>query len=340
MLKKKGLLDRRRRRRRLRAEPEVERRGDRDGPRGDRAGRLQGGRQHLPRARRRLERVVEQGRQRTIFKKSDEKTRTPSRWSSWAKLGAASTRSSRSRTAWPKTTGTAGSCSRRRSATRVQLVGDDLFVTNTDDPRSAASTRSVANSILIKVNQIGTLTETLDAIAMAATRGYTSVISHRSGETEDHFIADLAVGHQRRPDQDRLGEPHAIASPSTTSCCASKKSSAAAAATRAARRSRSASPNSHAKLVLLRHGESTWNKENRFTGWTDVDLSDKGREEAREAGRLLQGRGYTFDVAYTSRAEARDPHAVDRARRAGPDVDSGRSARGGSTSATTARCRD
>ena len=54
------------------------------------------------------------------------------------------------------------------------------------------------------------------------------------------------------------------------------------------------------RLVLLRHGESTWNKENRFTGWTDVDLTDKGREEAREAGRLLAAEGLSFDVAYTS----------------------------------------
>jgi 2,3-bisphosphoglycerate-dependent phosphoglycerate mutase len=54
------------------------------------------------------------------------------------------------------------------------------------------------------------------------------------------------------------------------------------------------------KLVLLRHGESTWNKENRFTGWTDVDLTDKGREEAAAAGRLLRDGGYIFDVAYTS----------------------------------------
>jgi 2,3-bisphosphoglycerate-dependent phosphoglycerate mutase len=53
-------------------------------------------------------------------------------------------------------------------------------------------------------------------------------------------------------------------------------------------------------LVLLRHGESTWNKENRFTGWTDVDLSEKGLEEAREAGRLLKDGGYGFDVAFTS----------------------------------------
>jgi 2,3-bisphosphoglycerate-dependent phosphoglycerate mutase len=54
------------------------------------------------------------------------------------------------------------------------------------------------------------------------------------------------------------------------------------------------------KLVLLRHGESTWNRENRFTGWTDVDLSERGVQEAREAGRTLKSEGYTFDVAYTS----------------------------------------
>ena len=54
------------------------------------------------------------------------------------------------------------------------------------------------------------------------------------------------------------------------------------------------------KLVLVRHGESTWNKENRFTGWTDVDLSEKGLEEAKKAGQLLKQEGYSFDVAYTS----------------------------------------
>jgi 2,3-bisphosphoglycerate-dependent phosphoglycerate mutase len=54
------------------------------------------------------------------------------------------------------------------------------------------------------------------------------------------------------------------------------------------------------KLVLIRHGESTWNKENRFTGWTDVELSDKGRQEALEGGRVLKAEGYSFDVAYTS----------------------------------------
>jgi len=75
---------------------------------------------------------------------------------------------------------------------RMQLVGDDLFVTNVD--RLARGIEAgVANSILIKVNQIGTLTETLDAVALAARSGYTSVMSHRSGETEDTTIADLAV---------------------------------------------------------------------------------------------------------------------------------------------------
>ena len=54
------------------------------------------------------------------------------------------------------------------------------------------------------------------------------------------------------------------------------------------------------KLVLLRHGESTWNRENRFTGWTDVDLSERGCAEAHEAGRLLRDGGYVFDLAYTS----------------------------------------
>ncbi|MBA3347096.1 MAG: phosphopyruvate hydratase [Actinobacteria bacterium] len=75
---------------------------------------------------------------------------------------------------------------------RVQLVGDDLFVTNPDRLRRGIDGR-VGNSILIKVNQIGTLTETLDAIELARENGYTAVMSHRSGETEDTTIADLAV---------------------------------------------------------------------------------------------------------------------------------------------------
>ncbi|MFL5884158.1 MAG: phosphopyruvate hydratase [Thermoleophilaceae bacterium] len=79
-----------------------------------------------------------------------------------------------------------------RVGERVQLVGDDLFVTNTERLKRGIDS-GVANSILIKVNQIGTLTETLDAIRMAREAGYTAVMSHRSGETEDTTIADLAV---------------------------------------------------------------------------------------------------------------------------------------------------
>ena len=75
---------------------------------------------------------------------------------------------------------------------RLQLVGDDLFVTNTKRLAEGID-KGIANSILVKVNQIGTLTETLEAIAMANRAGYTAIISHRSGETEDTTIADLAV---------------------------------------------------------------------------------------------------------------------------------------------------
>jgi len=80
----------------------------------------------------------------------------------------------------------------KRLGQRVQLVGDDLFVTNTEYLRKGIEI-GVANSILIKVNQIGTLTETLEAIEMAKRGGYTAVVSHRSGETEDATIADIAV---------------------------------------------------------------------------------------------------------------------------------------------------
>ncbi len=81
----------------------------------------------------------------------------------------------------------------QRLGKNVQLVGDDVFVTNTRILAEGIK-RGVANSILIKINQIGTLSETFEAIDMAKRAGYTSVISHRSGETEDSTIADIAVG--------------------------------------------------------------------------------------------------------------------------------------------------
>jgi enolase len=85
---------------------------------------------------------------------------------------------------WRKLTSTLGE--------KVQLVGDDLFVTNTKRLQDGI-TRKAANSILIKVNQIGTLTETLEAIELARRNSFTTIISHRSGETEDVTIADIAV---------------------------------------------------------------------------------------------------------------------------------------------------
>jgi enolase len=81
----------------------------------------------------------------------------------------------------------------KKLGTKVQIVGDDLFVTNTKRIQKGIEI-GAANSVLIKLNQIGTLTETLDAIKMAHDHGWTAVVSHRSGETEDNFIADLVVG--------------------------------------------------------------------------------------------------------------------------------------------------
>ena len=89
----------------------------------------------------------------------------------------------------------------------MQLVGDDLFVTNVDFLRRGIDER-VGNAILVKVNQIGTLTETLDAIELAHRNGYRAIISHRSGETEDATIADLAVA--TNAGQIKTGAPGAL----------------------------------------------------------------------------------------------------------------------------------
>jgi enolase len=80
-----------------------------------------------------------------------------------------------------------------RLGAKVQIVGDDLFVTNTRILKQGIA-KGIANSILVKINQIGTLSETFAAITMANRAGYTAVVSHRSGETEESMIADIAVG--------------------------------------------------------------------------------------------------------------------------------------------------
>jgi enolase len=134
----------------------------------------------------------EEGR-RYEFKKSGEKTRTADEmvklYEEWVReypiISIEDGLGESDWDGWKTLTSTLGG--------RIQIVGDDLFVTN-PEILARGIKENVANSILVKLNQIGTVSETLDAVAMAGAAGYTSVISHRSGETEDTTIADLAVG--------------------------------------------------------------------------------------------------------------------------------------------------
>ena len=131
-------------------------------------------------------------KKRYVFKKSDKSQRTGEQmaefWSNWVRkypiISIEDGMAEGDWDGWKSLTDKLGD--------KIQLVGDDLFVTNTIFLKKGID-MGVANSILIKVNQIGTLTETLDAIQMASRAGYTSVVSHRSGETEDSTIADIAV---------------------------------------------------------------------------------------------------------------------------------------------------
>jgi len=131
-------------------------------------------------------------RKRYVFRKSDGSSRTSEQmaefWADWvARYPIVSIEDGMAESDW-----TGWKTLTDKLGDRVQLVGDDLFVTNTKF-LSKGIKMGVANSILIKVNQIGTLTETLEAIEMANRAGYTAVVSHRSGETEDTTIADIAV---------------------------------------------------------------------------------------------------------------------------------------------------
>ena len=128
-----------------------------------------------------------------VFKKSDKSAKSSDEMVKYlGEVGRTIIRSFRSKTASPKTIGKAGQNLTKELGGKIQLVGDDIFVTNISFLQQGID-KGVANSILIKVNQIGTVSETFDAIDLARRNGYTSVISHRSGETEDTFIADLAV---------------------------------------------------------------------------------------------------------------------------------------------------
>jgi enolase len=128
-----------------------------------------------------------------VFKKSDKSTHSSEQmvrfWSDWArKYPIVSIEDGLGEDDWDGWT-----MLTKELGSKIQLVGDDLFVTNTERLRQGIE-QGAGNAILIKLNQIGTVTETLDCITLARRNGYDSVISHRSGETEDTFIADLAVG--------------------------------------------------------------------------------------------------------------------------------------------------
>lgn len=132
-----------------------------------------------------------------LFKKSDKSAHSPEEmvgyWAKWIEkypiVSLEDGMGEQDWLGWRKLTQKAGE---KTSAKRIQLVGDDIFVTNTEIFARGIK-EGIANAILIKLNQIGTVTETIDCIEMARKAGYKSVISHRSGETEDTFIADLAV---------------------------------------------------------------------------------------------------------------------------------------------------
>jgi enolase len=134
----------------------------------------------------------DKGKKKYVFKKSDKRELSSEEmvdfWAEWAdKYPIVSMEDSMAEDDWQ-----GWKLLTDRLGKKVQLVGDDLFVTNTARLKRGIE-QGVANSILIKVNQIGTLTETYEAVEMAKRAGYTAVVSHRSGETEDAFIADLAV---------------------------------------------------------------------------------------------------------------------------------------------------
>src|ERR1700751_169238 len=132
-----------------------------------------------------------------VFKKSDRSTHSSEEmsayWTKWVeKYPIVSLEDGMAEDDWSGWKALTESMGSETSKGKIQLVGDDLFVTNTER-LSRGINEGIANAILIKLNQIGTVTETIDAIELARKAGYNSIISHRSGETEDTFIADLAV---------------------------------------------------------------------------------------------------------------------------------------------------
>ena len=187
----------------------------------------------------------------------------------------------------------------------MQLVGDDVFVTNPEILKRGIAD-GVGNALLVKLNQIGTVTETLDAVAMARDAGYATIISHRSGETEDTTIADLAVGtaagqiktgsasrtdrvckyNQLLRIEEELGAQAAFAG----------RAAIRALGRRASRRTIEPCTSSSCSATARAPGT----RRTASPAGPTSTCPSAGAQEAQEAGRLLQEGGYVFDVAFTS----------------------------------------
>ena len=229
-----------------------------------------------------------------VFKKSDKSQRTPEQmveyWANWVRQYPAirsieDGMSEEDWSGWKLLTDTLGK--------KIQLVADDIFVTNPAHfPARHRPGHRQFDSHQAEPDRHGHRDFGNHAYGCARGLHLGGVAPLRRNRRSVH--RRLGGGHRRRADQDRLRQPHRP-----------HLQVQPVAPHRGGTRRRSAIPGqkgdpSVTKLVLVRHGESTWNQENRFTGWTDVDLSEKGRQEALAAGPVLRAGGYSFDVAYTS----------------------------------------
>ena len=205
------------------------------------------------------------------------------RWSSCTPAGWSAIRSCRSRTGWPRTTGPAGRCSPSGCGDRVQLVGDDLFVTNVDRLGRGIE-EDIGNAVLVKVNQIGTLTETLQCIEMA--KGSAYGVGHLAslGRDRGHLHRRPRGGHRRRADQDRVARAAPTGWPSTTSCCGSPRSWATWRTTRDGTSTR-CDPRARAALVALALALFFAVQGGEYSTW---DLIQLRREEQLERSKVAR----------------------------------------------------
>ena len=313
ILKKRGHRDRRRRRRRLRAEPEVEPRSGRARARSRRQAGYKAGEDVFLALDVASSEFWDERRDSYVFKKSGERTRTSDEmvalYEDWVRqypiISIEDGLAEGDWDGWKRLTQRARRPRAARRRRRVRHQPGDPAARHRREGRQRAAGQAESDRHGHR--------DARRRSRWRATAGYASVISHRSGETEDTTIADLAVGTARRPDQDRLGQPHRSRRANTTSCCASKRSSAsppryAGHAPRVKQLGRPVTP--CIDVVLLRHGESTWNKENRFTGWTDVDLSEQGPRGSARRRAAAEGRRLRLRPRLHVGAEARDPHAA------------------------------